>query len=373
MKTLRLTILLSLFGLIPLNAQEFGYINDPDGYTNLRLEPSGKSDIIGIILTGQEFTYFPDNSDWLKVDFINRTGYMHKSRIKDFKKVNAEIDQFFQGFYSADRNNVELGEGNNEKLFLLTQDYPLATLTAFCKQRKEIQVFLISEYESPIHDLIDLQLIYSRLINIKSPCSETYKITDALKIAASNIGLKFKDLQIDYAKIPVENNPQTKSNLTNKNFIARINNKPLSYYLNHPEIDKYSKMFYQGQFQLYDNSETFGFLDSLMTKNNDTRPFYFYVFNSVLSISDGALSEYVVEICLDYFKSYTCDFISFDRNSEIAVFKTTWTDFIGWQLYTKAEYDKFTVLIDKKIKNQCPDFINDWNSLKNEIKTKLDE
>ena len=188
MKIPRLIILLLIWIVgIPLNAQDFGYINDPEGYTNLRLEPTGKSDIIGIIISGQEFTYYPDNSDWWRVDFNNRTGYMHKSRIKDFKKVKTEISQFFQEFYSTDKNNVEIGEENNEKLFLLTQDYPFATLTAFCEQRKEIQVFLISEYESPIHDLIDLQLIYSRLISIKSPCSETYKITEDLNTAASNI------------------------------------------------------------------------------------------------------------------------------------------------------------------------------------------
>jgi len=373
MKILQITIFLSLIGIIPLKSQELGYINDSDGFTNLRLEPSGKSDIIGIIISGQEFTYYPDNTDWWKVDFNYRTGFIHKSRIKDLIKVKTEISQFFQEFYSIDRNNVELGEVNNEKLFLLTQDYPLATWTAFCEQRKEIQVFLISEYESPIHDLIDLQLIYSRLISKKSSCSETYKITDAIKIAAKNVGLKLKDLQIDYTKLPAENNPKTKYTLTNKNFTTMIKDKPITYYLNHPDIDKYSKMYYQGQFQLYDNSETFGFLDSLMTQNDDTRPFYFYVFNSILSISDGALSEYVSGICLDYFKKYTCEFITYDKNSEITVSKSTWTDFIGWQLYTKSEYNKFTVTIDKKITNQCHDFVKDWNTLKNEIETKLNK
>jgi hypothetical protein len=174
MKRLQITILFSLIGIIPLISQELGYINDPNGYTNIRLEPSGKSDITGIILSGQEFKYYPDNSDWWKVDFYNRNGFINKLRISDFNKVKSEIGKFFHEFYSTDRNNAELGEGNNEKLFLLTQDYPLATLTAFCEQIKEIQVFLISEFESPIHDLIDLQLIYSRLISIKSPCSETY-------------------------------------------------------------------------------------------------------------------------------------------------------------------------------------------------------
>jgi hypothetical protein len=52
LKALRLTTLLFLIGLIPLRSQELGFINDPDGYTNLRLDPSGESKIIGIITTG---------------------------------------------------------------------------------------------------------------------------------------------------------------------------------------------------------------------------------------------------------------------------------------------------------------------------------
>lgn len=373
MKTLQITILLSLIGLIPLQSQELGYINDPDGYTNLRLEPSGKSDIIGIIISGQEFKYYPDNTDWWKVDFQNRTGFIHKSRINDFKKIKSEIRKFFQEFYSTDRNNAELGEGNNEKLFLLTKDYPLATFTAFCEQRKEIQVFLTSEYESPIHDLIDLQLIYSRLISVKSPCSETYKIIDALKVAAKNIGLNLKDLRIDYAKLSAENNPKTNHNLTNKKFTAKIDDKPITYYLNHPDIDKYSKMFYQGQFQLYDNSETFGFLDSLTTNNKDTRPFYFYVFNSVLSVSDGALSEYVSEICLKYIEKRPCEFLNYIKTDEYKANESKWTGFIGFQLYSKTEFDKFVISTDRKINSNCQELKSDWNILKNEIKTKLEE
>ena len=373
MSQLITTLLLLIVGT-HLSAQELGYINDSDGYTNLRLEPDGKSEIVGIILTGQVFKYYPDNnSDWWKVEFKFRTGFMHKSRIKNYNKIKSEISKYLQDYYSADRNNVELSQGNNEKLFMVTQDYPLATLKAFCEQSKDIQDYLISEYKSPIHDLIDLQLIHSRLISEKIICPEITKITDAIKKAAQSIGLSIIENDIDFNKIPERNKPNERLWGLNKNFKGKLNGKSITYYLNHPEIDRFSKMYYQGQFKLYDNSETFGFLDSLMTKNNDTRPFYFCVFNSVVSISDGALSEYIAGICLDYFEYYTCDFITYAKNLDIKVKKTTWTDFIGWQLYTKSEFDKFSVLIDNKVRNQCPNFINDWKALKNEIKAKLDE
>ncbi|NTW25897.1 MAG: SH3 domain-containing protein, partial [Lentimicrobium sp.] len=110
-----IVILLMIIGN-PVNAQEHGYINDPDGFTNLKLEPNGKSEIVGIVITGQVFKYYPDtSSDWWKVDFKFRTGFMHKSKIKDFNKAKSEISKYFQDYYSADRYNVELSEGNNEK------------------------------------------------------------------------------------------------------------------------------------------------------------------------------------------------------------------------------------------------------------------
>lgn len=367
-------ILLLLIVGIPLNAQDFGYINDPDGYTNLRLEPNGKSEIVGIVITGQVFKYYPDNSiDWWKVDFKFRTGFMHKSKIKDFNKAKSEISKYFQDYYSADRNNVELSEGNNEKLFMVTQDYPLATMKAFCEQPKEIQDYLISEYKSPIHDMIDLQLIYSRLESEKTTCSEISKITDAIKRAGKSIGLEIIENDIDFNKIPDENKPSEKLWGVNINFTESLNGKPITFYLNSPQIGRFSKMYYQGQFKLYDNSETFAFLDSVMTLNNETRPFYFYIFNSVLNQSDGALSEYVAEICLKYFEKLPCEFLDYSRSDDYKVNNSKWTGFIGWQLYSKTDYEKFVVLTDKRIKDNCSELNSNWNILKNEIKTKLEE
>ncbi|WP_345369950.1 SH3 domain-containing protein [Algivirga pacifica] len=83
MRILTFITLLYFTVLCSLNAQKLGYINDPDGYTNLRSEASAKAEVIGIIVRGQEFTYYPEhNSSWWKVDFKFRTGVVHKSRIE---------------------------------------------------------------------------------------------------------------------------------------------------------------------------------------------------------------------------------------------------------------------------------------------------
>lgn len=368
MRTIGFIILLFCIGFGSVGAQEFGYINDNDGYTNLRLEPSGKTDIIGIIISGQEFKYYPDqDSDWWKVDFQFRTGFMHKSRIKDFDKVKTEIGQFFQDFYSTDRNNAELGEGNNEKLFLLTQDYPLATLTAFCEQQKEIQVFLISEYESPIHDLIDLQLIYSRLISVKSPCSETYKITDALKIAAKNIGLELHNTKSFLDNIPDFNRPDKHKGTSNRWFTSSINGKPITFYLKHPQIDNYTKMFYQGQFGLMDDGLTFAILDSVLTDNPETRPFYIYTFNSALRIADGALAESIGTECKQFMDKYPCEFISLKSNKRYADNYNKWIYFAAFEYYFEENAIESITKKYDSLKGKCNGADSEFEYIKNRL------
>ncbi len=366
--------MLIFFGLLSVSSQELGYINDSDGYTNLREDQSAESNIIGVITNGQEFQYFPDKtSSWWKVQFYHRTGYMHKSRIKSFATAKMEISKFYKDYFSANRNNVELSQGNNEKLFLLTEKFPLASLEAFCEQNKEIQDYLVSQYKQPIHDLIDLQLIYSRLSNLKSVCQEKKNILDAIRQAGRGLGLVFKDSNTSFLEIPEYNNPQNRKNLVNGSFTSTIKGKPITFYLNHSEIDKFSKMFYQGQFTLFDNSETFRFIDSVMTKNKETQPFYFYLFNSIISMSDGALSEYIAGVCLDYFELYTCEYFSSVESKEYNVNETEWTTYIGWQLYAQPEFEKFKNKMEMKLRNSCSQYYDDWRVFSEKAEKYLEE
>lgn len=374
MKTMLLTILLCLLDLIPLKSQELAYINDSDGYTNFRLEPSGESNIIGIITTGQEFKYYPDNnSDWWKIDFRFRTGYMHKSRIKDFNIVKSEITKYFQDYFSSDRNNVELSEGYNEKLFMVTQDYPFATLSAFCELRKEVQLFLVSVYKSPLHDLIDLQLIYSRLNSLNSSCLETYKITDALKIAAGKNGQLLKDVKAFSNRIPDYNKPDKHPTLTNSWFVKELNGKPITFYLNHPEIDTYSKMFYQGQFALSDDTLTFSFLDSVSTTNRETQPFYLHVCNYAVKVADGALAEAMGSYCKPYFEKNSCGFMDLKTNELYSDYYQKWIDFVAFEYYFE---EKPYEAIDNAIKTIRPSVVrycSDKESELDSIRLKLME
>lgn len=71
------------------NAQELGIINDPDGYTHIREGKGTSFNVIGRITEGQQFKYFPDETNWWKIETIVSfgepvTGYVHKSRIQPY-------------------------------------------------------------------------------------------------------------------------------------------------------------------------------------------------------------------------------------------------------------------------------------------------
>lgn len=62
-------------------------INDPDGYTNVRSEPSINSEIVTQKFEGEEFSFEPFNDKWVKVydDDGNFIGYMAASRVSPIR------------------------------------------------------------------------------------------------------------------------------------------------------------------------------------------------------------------------------------------------------------------------------------------------
>ncbi|MEP4534742.1 MAG: SH3 domain-containing protein [Cyclobacteriaceae bacterium] len=88
---------LSLFNHIIKDAsnvyktERYAVINDPDGYTNVRKEPSSKSGIVTRVDENQVFIYYPSpKASWIEVLINNETtGFMHKSRIKPVYELEA--------------------------------------------------------------------------------------------------------------------------------------------------------------------------------------------------------------------------------------------------------------------------------------------
>jgi len=60
------------------------FINDADGYTNVRLGPSVRYEVVSRIHDGEEFFCYPrkDSDWWIVITKTKQTGYVHKSRIR---------------------------------------------------------------------------------------------------------------------------------------------------------------------------------------------------------------------------------------------------------------------------------------------------
>ncbi len=68
------------------DAQSWGIVNDPDGYTNVRTGPGTSHQIIGRRLSQRSICYTPTNKSWYRVyiwdcDMRYEWGYMASSRI----------------------------------------------------------------------------------------------------------------------------------------------------------------------------------------------------------------------------------------------------------------------------------------------------
>lgn len=73
-------------GIVAEDKYPIATIQDPDGYTNVRSESSKQSKIIEKIKDGEIFAIL-SHGNWYKIlTSTGKTGYIHKSRIKEIKK-----------------------------------------------------------------------------------------------------------------------------------------------------------------------------------------------------------------------------------------------------------------------------------------------
>jgi len=165
-----------------------------------------------------------------------------------------------------------------------------------------------------------------------------------------------------------ENDPTKHPTSVNRNFVNTINGKPIAFYLNHKSIDTPAKLFYQGKYALYDDDQTFAFLDSLLTNNEETRPFYFFIFNQALRLSDGALSEFMSGIC----RQYPCEFLKYFDNKVYKLDKEKWTGFIGFDVNDKVSFEKLVTRIDQIVRTNCSKRKLIWDKVKIRIEEKLE-
>ena len=189
-----LSVLILVSSILHAQNQVEAYIDDPDGFTNIREKPDIKSEVIGKVLEGELFICYPDSSSnwWPVISGKKLKGYVHKSRIKSLLDLTKEIIEFFRVFSNISPNNAEYGEIYNEDMFEYARKFPLAFIDAFSKSNENIQKYILEELETPIHDLIDIRLIYKRIKDSNGNSEAKELILASIRIAAEKSGMQLK-------------------------------------------------------------------------------------------------------------------------------------------------------------------------------------
>jgi hypothetical protein len=115
-------------------------------------------------------------------------------------------------------------------------------------------------------------------------------------------------------------------------------NPKFSHYLKDKNVSKAAKDFYLGKFKASDDDKTFSIIDSMVTKNAQTRPFYIYLFSKMMYKSDGALSEELAYRAKDYLEwhpNWALDFLQ--GNLVESNFKNDWAETIAGEFQIDCE------------------------------------
>lgn len=113
---------------------------------------------------------------------------------------------------------------------------------------------------------------------------------------------------------------------------SMVSGRPASFYLNRSDVSQLAKDFYQMKFIPGDNDATYPLCDSILSKNDTTRPFYYLLFIRLMRISDGGLAEGMSDKALKYFFQFPKEFYSHLKEPLYREFYNSWVEFIASSL-----------------------------------------
>jgi hypothetical protein len=105
----------------------------------------------------------------------------------NYKYSENELILFLRTISSTCHNNVEFSEFSNETLFKLVENNPSLFLKVMTNEKLKLEIEIINNVlENPVHDLLNLKDIYSKIEKVKPADDKTKeKVLAALKIAIS--------------------------------------------------------------------------------------------------------------------------------------------------------------------------------------------
>jgi hypothetical protein len=176
-----------------------------------------------------------------------------------------------------------------------------------------------------------------------------------------------------FGQISEHNDPVKYPSLTNQATLSEIQNKPIEYYLNLPTIGETAKLFYKGEYAIHDDEGTFRIIDSVLTMNEETRPFYFFLFNEIVKLSDGAIAEYMSSVCTNYILRNSCEFLRHSKEKTLEIDVDKWTTLVAFDLHDEKNFQEFENGVKQSMDIGCEELTGEWNEIKNEIGKNLEQ
>lgn len=151
------------------------------------------------------------------------------------------------------------------------------------------------------------------------------------------------------------NNHHANGALRNRVKVSVLGSKTVGFYLSSSKIDDNAKGFYKGQVDFKSSKVLIEILDSALVCSEDVRPFYFFIFNRIVDLSDGSFDDLIAARCKRYIEKYPCDFFNSFNEPEQIINVVRWTTLIGSDLKDRGSFAQFRGSVDLKVKASCPD------------------
>jgi len=133
-----------------------------------------------------------------------------------------------------------------------------------------------------------------------------------------------------------------------------LEGKPISFYLNHPHVDKLSKLYIQGKYALRADEESCFFIDSIFTKNLETKGFYAFLYFDVSSMDywgEERLKKTIESKKVDYLLQRTCLYFKGLQNYLTRGYSCL-------SNYEELGIKELDIIVDN-IKKNCPQLLED--------------
>lgn len=109
-----------------------------------------------------------------------------------------------------------------------------------------------------------------------------------------------------------------------------IAGEAVSFYLQNPKINQIAKAFFEGKYRPSDNDSTELMFSDITTPDSKLRPFYRWCLDFTISISDGALGEYLGIPAFDYARMYPQEFFEFIDKDKSGQRYQQWIEMIAY-------------------------------------------